>query len=55
MMSISLGSDGLGSVSLLHQWQKEEEERYKKKKFMLVPAYRDVGCRSLGACSQPTC
>ena len=55
LMSISLGSNRLGSVSLLHRWQKEEEERCKKKKFILIPAYRDVGCRSLGACSQPTC
>ena len=30
MMSISLGSDRLGSVSILHRWQKEEEERRKK-------------------------
>ena len=30
LMSISLGSDRLGSVSLLHRWQKEEEERRKK-------------------------
>ena len=30
LMSISLGSDRLGSVSLLHRWQKEEEERHKK-------------------------
>ena len=30
LMSISLGSNRLGSVSLLHRWQKEEEERRKK-------------------------
>ena len=30
MMSISLGLDRLGSVSILHRWQKEEEERRKK-------------------------
>ena len=30
LMSISLGSDRLGSVSLLHRWQKEEEERRNK-------------------------
>ena len=30
LMSFSLGSDILGSVSLLHRWQKEEEERRKK-------------------------
>ena len=30
LMSISLGLDKLGSVFLLHRWQKEEEERRKK-------------------------
>ncbi|KAG2641547.1 hypothetical protein PVAP13_2KG247332 [Panicum virgatum] len=30
LMSISLGLDRLGSVSLLHRWQKDEEERRKK-------------------------
>ena len=30
LMSISLGSDRLGSVFLLHRWQKEEKERRKK-------------------------
>ena len=30
LMSISFGSDRLGSVSLLHRLQKEEEERHKK-------------------------
>ena len=32
LMLISLGSDRLGSVSLLHRWQKEEEEKRKKEK-----------------------
>ena len=31
LMSISFGSDRLGSVSLLHRWQKEEERRKKEK------------------------
>jgi hypothetical protein len=30
LMSISLGSDRLGSICLLHRWQNEEEERRKK-------------------------
>ncbi|KAG2562479.1 hypothetical protein PVAP13_8KG234700 [Panicum virgatum] len=30
LMSISLGLDRLGSISLLHRWQKEQEERRKK-------------------------
>ena len=30
LMSIGFGSDRLGSVSPLHRWQKEEEERSKK-------------------------
>ena len=30
LMLISLGSDRLGLVSLLHRWQKEEEEKHKK-------------------------
>lgn len=58
LMLISLASGILGSVSLLHQWQKEKEERHKKelkKKILLVAAYRNVGCRSLSAYSQPIC
>jgi hypothetical protein len=42
------------SVFLVLQWQKEEEGRHKKKKF-LNSAYMNVGRRSLGICSQVFC
>ena len=45
-MSISLGSDRLGSVSLLHRWQKDEEERRKKKE-------EDCARSSLHGCWSP--
>ena len=53
LMSFSLGSDILGSVSLLHRWQKEEEERRKKEEedCARYNLQGDVGRRSLGACS----
>lgn len=38
-MLISLVSSRLGSVYLLHQWQKEEEEGWKKEEVLLVPVY----------------
>ncbi|KAG2606850.1 hypothetical protein PVAP13_4NG164332 [Panicum virgatum] len=44
LMSISLGSDRLGSVSLLHRWQKEEEERCKKEE------EEDCACSNLQGC-----
>ncbi|CAL5076055.1 unnamed protein product [Urochloa decumbens] len=46
MMSISLGSDRLGSVSLLHRWQNEEEERRKKEE-------KDCARSSLQECWSP--
>ena len=57
LMSISLESDRLRSVSLLHRWQKEEEEKRKKEKedCARCSLQEDVGRRSLGACSQPAC
>jgi hypothetical protein len=54
LMSISLGSDRLGSVSLFFKKRKKKDVK-RKKKIVLVPTYRDVGCCSLGACSQPAC
>ena len=45
LMSISLGLDRLGSVSLLHRWQKEEEERRKKEE--------DYARSSLQGCWSP--
>jgi hypothetical protein len=35
--------------------RKKKDTRRKKKKFVLIPAYMDVGRRSLDACSQPAC
>jgi len=35
--------------------KRKKKDARRKKKIVLVPAYRDVGCRSLSACSQPTC
>ena len=55
LMSISLGSDRLGSVSLLHRWQKEEERRKKEKEDCARSNLRDVGRRSLVVCSHPAC
>jgi hypothetical protein len=50
-MLISLGSDRLRSVSLLHWWQKmKKKDAWRKKKIMLNPAYKNVGRRSLGVC-----
>ena len=56
LMSISFGSDRLGSVSLLHRGRKrKKKDARRKKKIVLVPTYRDVGHHSLGACFQPAC
>ena len=51
LMSISFGSDRLGSVSLLHRGRKrKKKDARRKKKIVLVPTYRDVGRHSLDAC-----
>ena len=56
LMSISFGSDRLGSVSLLHRGRKrKKKDARRKKKIVLVPTYRDVGRRSSGPCSQSAC
>ncbi|KAG2565583.1 hypothetical protein PVAP13_7NG121417 [Panicum virgatum] len=47
LMSISFGSDRLGSVSLLHRGRKrKKKDARRKKKIVLVPTYRDVGRHS---------
>nr|TKW32703.1 hypothetical protein SEVIR_2G185000v2 [Setaria viridis] len=46
MMLISLGLGRLGSVSLLHRWQEEEEERYRKEEEDFA-RYNLQGCWSL--------
>jgi hypothetical protein len=53
-MLIGLGLGRLRSISLFHQWQKEEEERHKKEEEDFV-AYTNVSRRSLDACSQLAC
>ena len=52
-LSPELMSISLRSVSLLHRWQKEEEEKRKKEKedCARCSLQEDVGRRSLGACS----
>ncbi|KAF8646873.1 hypothetical protein HU200_065678 [Digitaria exilis] len=46
----------LGSVSLFIRGKKTKtKDARRKKKILLGPFYRNVGCRSFGVCSQLIC